>query len=150
MATYNKFEKFVEDFANKVHDLFGSGGTIDAVKVYYSNAAPNVATHTIKTDVAEITNQNGYAAPVSVTPVGTRSGGTLTLQGTSFTTTASGGTVGPFRYPVLYNDTPASPLDPLIAYWDYGSSITLQDGESFSVKFNNAAVGVAGDIFTLT
>ena len=150
MAIYNKFQQFVEDLAAKVHDVFGTAGaTADTLKVYLSNAAPSASGDAVKLDMAEITNQNGYAAPVSVANVGTRSGGTVTVQGTSLTITASGGTVGPFQYVVLYNDTPSSPADPLIAWWDYGSTITLQDGESFSVKFNGAAVGVAGDIFTL-
>ena len=150
MATYTKFNQFVEDLLNKVHDLFGTSGSgADALKVYLSNTAPNTTTNAIKADLAEITNQNGYTAPVSVANAGTRSTGTVTVQGTSLTITASGGTVGPFRYVVLYNDTPTAPADPLVAYWDYGSSITLNDGESFSVKFNNANVGSAGDIFTL-
>ena len=150
MATYTKFHQFVQDLTGKVHDLFGTAGsTADTCKVYLSNDAPVVATDATKTDVTEITNQNGYTAPVSVANVGTRSSGTVTMQGTSLTITASGGTVGPFQYVVLYNDTPTSPADPLIAYWDYGSALTLQDGESFSIKFNGAAVGAAGDIFTL-
>ncbi len=150
MATYNKFNQFVQDLTGKVHDLFGtSGSTADACKVYLSNTAPNAATNAVKADLAEITNQNGYTAPVTVANVGTRSGGTFTMQGTSLTITASGGTVGPFQYVVLYNDTPTSPADPLIAWWDRGAALTLQNGESFSVKFNDAAVGAAGDIFTL-
>jgi hypothetical protein len=150
MATYNKFQQFVEDLAGKVHDLFGTAGSgADTCKVYLSNAAPSASGDAVKADMAEITNENGYTAPVSVANVGTRSGGTFTMQGTSLTITASGGTVGPFQYVVLYNDTPTSPADPLIAWWDYGSAITLQDGESFSIKFNGAAVASAGDIFTL-
>jgi hypothetical protein len=146
LATYNKFNKFVEDLANKVHKLMT---TSDAIKVYLSNTAPNASTHTVKSDLAEITLQNGYSAAPSVTPTGTRSGGTVTLQGVSHTITASGGTVGPFQYVVLFNDTPASPLDPLIGWWDRGAALTLQNGESFSIKYNDAAVGVAGDILTL-
>lgn len=150
MASYVKFNQFVEDLTAKVHDLFGTAGsTADTCKVYLSNTSPTVATNAVKGDLAEITNQNGYTAPVSVANAGTRSSGTFTMQGTSLTITASGGTVGAFRYVVLYNDTPTSPADPLIAYWDYGSALTLADGESFSIKFNNAAVGAAGDIFTL-
>ncbi len=55
--------------------------------------------------------------------------------GTDIVFTASGGAIGPFRYAILYNDTPTSPADPLIGYWDYGSSITLADTETFTVDF---------------
>jgi hypothetical protein len=149
MATYVKFEVFAGDLANKVHDLLGTtpGTDVDQLKIYLSNAAPNVATHEVKTDVAEITNQFGYTEPVSVTPSGTRTGGTVTMTGTKVTITAAGGSVGPFRYVVLYNDTPTSPADPLIAYWDYGSALTLADGESLAVKFNSS--DTTGTIFTL-
>jgi hypothetical protein len=57
--------------------------------------------------------------------------------------TASGGSIGPFRYVIIYNDTPTSPADPLVCYYDYGSSITLLDGETFTVDFG-------ASLFTLT
>ena len=60
----------------------------------------------------------------------------------------AGGAWNSFQYPVLYDDTHAS--DHLVAWWDYGSALTLASGETFSAKFSNAAVGVAGNIFTLT
>lgn len=148
MATYNKFEIFVEDLLGKVHDLFGSGAGIDDVNVYLSNAAPNAATHAVKADVAEISAGNGYAAGgESVTPVGSRTGGTATLAGTNVTWTADSGAIATFRYVVLYNDTPTSPADPLIAWWDRGSALDLADGDSFTVKFDGGATD--GDIFTL-
>ena len=56
--------------------------------------------------------------------------GTAALTLDALTLTATGA-VGPFRYVVLYNDTPTSPADPLIQFWDYGSDITLADGETF-------------------
>lgn len=149
MAAYTKFEQFVEDLIGKVHDLFGTAGSgADTCKIYLSNTTPDVAADKVKADLAEIATGNGYTGPVSVANVGTRSGGTVTVEGTNVTTTASGGTIGPFQYVPLYNDTPTSPADPLIAYWDYGSALTLQDGESFQVKFNNGAS--SGTIFTLT
>lgn len=61
--------------------------------------------------------------------------GVISVAGVDVTITASGGSVGPFRYVVLYNDTPSSPLDPLIGWWDYGAAITLSDGESFETDF---------------
>jgi hypothetical protein len=141
MASYVKYNKFVEDFANKVHDLFG---TNDTLKVALTNTAPNVSTHTVLADITEISAGSGYTAGgADAQNDGTRSGGTLTNAGVDVVFTASGGTIGPFRYAVLYNDTPTSPADPLIAYWDYGASISLLDGETLTVNF------AADTLFTL-
>lgn len=140
MASYVKFQQFVEDLGQGVHDLVGTDHTLN---VYLSNTAPNVATHAVKSDLAEISTGSGYAGPQDTQNSGSESGGTLTVTGTDVTITASGGTIGPFRYVVLYNDTPSSPADPLIAYWDYGSAITLQDGESFTIDFGASLFTVA-------
>jgi hypothetical protein len=70
-----------------------------------------------------------------------QSGGTYKLVLDDVTVTASGGSIGPFRYFVLVDDTPTSPADPLIGWWDYGSSVTLADGESITVDFD-AGTGV--------
>ena len=131
MAAFNKIEKFTEDLLKKVHDAH-----LDTWKVYASNAAPNGATHTVKADVAEITATNGYPSGGSdIQNAVSRSGGTSSVTATDVVWTASGGSFGPLRYVPLYNDTPTSPADPLIGWWDYGSSITILDGESFTVDF---------------
>lgn len=137
MATFNKYNQFREDLYNKVHDLFGTAGSgADTCKVLLSNSAPNTATHAVRADVTEIGSGNGYSSGgASATNVGTRTTTTFTMAGTDIVFTASGGTIGPFRYAILYNDTPTSPADPLIGYWDYGSSITLADTETFTVDF---------------
>lgn len=148
MATYNKFNIFVEDLMNKVHDLFGTTSA-DLLKIYLSNTTPDAAADAVKTDLAEISAGSGYTAGGEDTQNdGTRSTGTFTLTGTKVVWTAAGGSIGPFRYVVLYNDTPTSPADPLIAWWDYGSAITLNDGETFTVKFSNG--DPTGTIFTLS
>lgn len=149
MASYNKYDIFVEDFTNKIHDLFGTAGSgADTCKVLLSNTAPNASTHAVRADTTELSTANGYTSGgQSTANAGTRSTGTVTINGTNVTWTASGGSVGPFRYVILYNDTPTSPADPLIAWWDYASNLTLLDGESFTVKFNNGASN--GTIFTL-
>jgi hypothetical protein len=145
MATYNKFQDFVEQLAKGVHQLHAAGHTL---KCYLSNAAPSASGDAVKADLAEITAENGYTAGGEDAQNDlSETGGTATLVGTKIVWTASGGTIGPFQYVVLYNDTPTSPADPLIAWWDYGSALTLQAGETFSVKFNNSET--SGSIFTL-
>lgn len=114
--------------------------------MYLSNTAPNAATQTVKADNAEISAGNGYTAGGNSTTITiSRSGGVTKVVGSDPATwTASGGTIGPFRYAILYDDTPTSPADPLIAWWDYGSSITLNSGETFTVDFDGSA-----GVFTL-
>lgn len=131
MATFNKFQQFVEDLGLGVHNL--NTGTL---KVYLSNATPSASLDAVKADLAEITAGNGYTAGGEDTlNTYTESSGTGSCVGTDVTWTASGGTIGPFQYVVLYNDTPTSPADPLIGWWDYGSGVTLNAGESFTTDF---------------
>ena len=132
MAAFNKFDAFVEAVAEKVHNL----GT-DTLKVYLSNATPSASADAVFADLADIAPGNGYTA-----------GGNVATQTSSSQTaglyklvladpaafTASGGSIGPFRYAVLYNSTPAA--GNLIGWWDYGSSITLASGDTFTVDFD--------------
>lgn len=141
MAAFNKYQNFVEDLGNKVHDLVG---TNDTLKVALTNTAPNAATHAVLADITEISAGNGYSAGGADTQNdGSESSGTLTVTGVDIVFTASGGTIGPFRYAVLYNDTPTSPADPLIGWWDYGSNVTLQSGETFTVDFGSSILTLA-------
>jgi hypothetical protein len=134
MATFNKFNQFVEDLAKKVHNL-----NSDALKVALTNSAP-AASNAVFADITEITAQNGYAAggAAATFTSGAQSSGTYKLVLADTTITASGGSFGPFRYVVLYNSTPSSPLKPLIGYYDYGASITITSGNSFTVDFDGA------------
>lgn len=132
MASFNKFQQFVEDLAKGVHNL--DTGTL---KVALTNTAPN-ATDATFSQITEISAGSGYSAG-GTTIANTdaeQTSGTLKLVGDDVVFTASSGTIGPFRYVVLYNDTPTSPADPLIGYYDHGSSITLADGETFTVDFD--------------
>ena len=130
MASANKFNAFVEHVAEGVHDL-GS----DTLKVLLSNAAPSGSGDAVRGDLtSELITGGGYTSggtQASLTSSSQTSGTyKLVLQDVVFTATTGG--IGPFRYTVLYNDTPTLPADPLILYWDYGSSITLADGETFT------------------
>lgn len=133
MATFVKFETFVGDLGLQVHEL-----NADTIKVYLTNATPSASADSVLLDLADISAGNGYTAGGDdVTNTYSETSGTGTCGATDVVFTASGGTIGPFRYAVIYNDTPTSPADPLIGYWDYGSALTLQDGETFTVDFTN-------------
>jgi hypothetical protein len=130
MASYVKYEVFVEDLIEGIHDF-----DAHTFKVALTNAAPNVATHTGLADITELSAGSGYTAGGGTTTISTsRSGGTAKAAATDVTFTASGGSIGPFRYAVLYNDSSTS--DKLIAYWDYGTNLTVTTGNSFTVDFD--------------
>jgi hypothetical protein len=136
MATFNKYNCFVENLAEKVHNLQS-----DTLKVALTNTAPTAADTVWNTTV--------YPAPVAANGY-TAGGNSLTVSSSSQTSgtyklviadtvfTATSGGIGPFRYVVLYNSTASGAV---IGYYDYGSSITLADTETFTVDFD-AANGV--------
>lgn len=145
MASFNKYEQFVADLASGVHQL--QTGTTHVLKVILSNTTPNATTHTVRADVGELTTGGGYTSGgASVgTITGAETGGVFKLTGgTDPVFTATTG-FGPFRYAILYNDTPTSPADPLIGWWDYGSSISLAASETFTVDLDQT-----NGILTLT
>lgn len=127
MATYNKFNAFVADVANKVHNF-----SADSFKIALSNTAP-VAGNSVLTDITEISYTNLSTRAVTTTS-STQSGGTEKYIAADLTLTASGA-VATFRYVILYNDTAAS--DQLVAWFDYGSSITMANAETFTIDFDN-------------
>lgn len=142
-SSYNKFQDFSEQFTRGVHDF-----DAHTFKVALTNTAPTATQTTWNTtDHPAPAAANGYTAGGATTTISlSETTGTTTVQGTQVAWTATAGGIGPFRYAVLYNDTATSPADAAIAWFDYGSSITVADGESFTLKFNNASPGT---IFTL-
>lgn len=132
MATYNKFEDYMLRLGTGVHQLQAAGHQLE---VYLSNATPSASADTVKADLAEITIQNGYTGPEDIQNDYTEATGTGSLTGVDVTITASGGSFGPFQYVALQNTTPTSPLDPLIAWWDHGSAVTILTGESYTIDF---------------
>ena len=133
MATFNKFNSFIAAVAAGTHAGCLNADT-DVLKVYLTNAAPSASADLLKADLAEIdmsNEANHGAGGGDVQNAATQATFIITVAGQDVTFLASGGSVGPFRYAVLYNDTAAS--DPLIGWWDRGSGseVTLADGESF-------------------
>jgi hypothetical protein len=135
MAAYNKFQDYVEQVNKAVHNW-----SSNVFKAVLSNAAP-AATNTVLTDITQIGNGGGYTGGAgggltldTVTLTETTGTAKLTIADEVFT--ATGASVGPFRYVAIYNDTATAPLDALVCWFDYGSSITLLDTETFTIDFD--------------
>lgn len=138
MAAYNKFNVFTEDVAEKVHNMGA-----DVLKIMLTNTAP-VATNAVKADITQVANGGGYTTDGNTITITSslQTSGVYKLTGNDVVFTATTG-FGPFRYAVFYNSTPAA--GPLIAWWDYGSAVTLLALETFTVDLDQAA-----GIFTIT
>lgn len=135
MAAYNKFQDFAEQLVSGKHDFTAAGHVF---KVYLSNAAPSAAADAVKADLAEIAGGNGYTAGgVDIQNSVSEAAGTATVACVDVVITAAGGSVGPFQYVAVYNDTQTSPADPLVNWWDYGSALTLLDTETFTIDFGS-------------
>lgn len=141
MASFNKIADFI---LNAVHNMDLES---DQIAIALSNTAPgSEATaptgdgNGVLANVTEISYTNCSSRNVTTTS-STQTSGTYKLVLADLTLTASGGSVGPFQYLYIYNDTVATPADPLIGYYDYGTALTLNDGDSFTVDFS-AANGV--------
>jgi len=129
MASFNKINSFVADLANKVHNF-----SSDSIKVALTASAnAPVATNTVLANLTEISYTNCSTRAVTTTS-STQTSGVYSYIAVDLTLTASG-TVGPFRYVVLYNDTASSKQ--LIGWYDYGSNITLANGDTFKIDFDN-------------
>lgn len=141
MATFNKVNDFVK---NAVHNMDLES---DQIVVALSNTAPGSESSNPVSDgngvlanVTQITYTNLSSRNVTTTS-SSQTSGTYKLVLADITLTSSGGSTGPFRYVYIFDDTVAVPADPLIGYYDYGSSLTLNDGDSLTVDFS-AANGV--------
>ena len=130
MATFNKFNSFVEALAEKTHNLGA-----DTLTVALTNVAP-AAGNTVLANITEISYTN-LSSRVLTSVTSSQTGGTYTLDAADLVLTASG-TVPTFRYVVLYNDTATS--DELIGYYDYGSAVDLLNGETFTITFDASGI----------
>jgi len=132
MATYNKFQQFMEDVFKGVHNFTADANCTVTVALCAAANAP-VATNSVLADLTQISYTN-LSSRVVTGITAEHVTGTVHLTGTDLVLTASGA-VATFRYVVLYNDDPTSPADPLIAWYDYGSDVTLASGETFTIDF---------------
>ena len=131
MAAFQKFNNMVADLANKVHNLGA-----DTLKVLLTNTAP-VATNTVIANITEIAAGNGYStggAAVAIASSTQSSGLYKLLPAAATVVWTATGTVGPFRYVVLYNSTAAA--GNLLGWYDNGSNVTMNSGDTFTVTLD--------------
>lgn len=139
MATFNKFNDFVLQQNKGTHDF-----STHTFKLVFTNTAP-VATNSLRADLTEIAAGNGYTTgglTVSGLAV-SQTGGVCSVKADKAVLTASGGSIGPFRYVSLYNNTATNKN--LVCWWTYPSAITLLDGESF--EWRPSDQDTAGEVF---
>lgn len=131
MAAFNRFNIFAEDIGKGVH-IFGTHQLVVAL-----TAAANapVATNSILANLTQIAYTNLSTRNVTTSSY-SQTSGIAKLVCADLVLSASGGSVAAFRYIVLYNDTPTSPADPVIGWYDYGSDLTLANGESLTIDFD--------------
>lgn len=136
MATFNKINDFVK---NAVHNMDLES---DQIAIALSNTAPSSETSDPSADgngilgnVTQVAYTNLSSRNVT-TSSSSQTSGTYKLVLADLTLTSSGGSTGPFRYVYIFDDTVTTPADPLIGYYDYGSSLTLNDGDSLTVDFS--------------
>ena len=130
MAVYNKFNQFTKDLIDGKHNFASN-----TFKVMLTNVAP-LATNQIKADITEIAAGLGYTAGGNTTTITeTTTSGVAKVVGSNVVFTATGA-MATFQYAVLYNDTTASPVKPLIAWWDYGTPISMVNTETLTVAFD--------------
>jgi hypothetical protein len=134
MATVTKFYSFIE----KIHEGAMNLGS-DTIKVMLTNNAPSLSWDEKADVTGELSTAYGYTAggaTVTVTS-SSQSSGLYTLIASDITWTASGGSIGPFRYAIFYDDTATG--DPLLWYVDYGYSITAADGQTFTIDIDGTS-----------
>lgn len=133
MAAYNKFQDYVEQLNKGVHNW-----ATHTFKDYLTNTQPDAANDAVKADLPTEVSGNGQASGGNAldTVSLSESGGTAKVTIADEVLTASGGSIGPYRYVAIYNDTPTSPADPLVNWYDYGSALTLADTETFTIDFD--------------
>lgn len=139
MASFNKFQQFVEDLAKGVHNFTADANCTVTVALCNAANAP-VATNSVLANLTQISYTN-LSSRVVTGITAEHTTGTVTFTANDLVLTASGGAVAAFRYIVLYNDDPTSPADPLIGWYDYGSDLTLADGETLTIDFGASGFG---------
>lgn len=129
MATFVKFNAFIQGLGTGVYDL-----DTDVLQVYLTDTAPDIETSAVKADLPDIAHGNGYTGPIDLQNAYAATGAVGVVTGTAaISVSAVGGPIGPFRFVVIFDSTPAA--GPLVGFADYGSEFTIDDNGTFTIDF---------------
>lgn len=139
MVAFSKLNGMVEHLAKGYHGNLATA----TLKVALSNTAPGsestpptgAETTCILANVTEVSYTNCSSRTLTTSSC-TQTSGTLNLILADLVLTATGA-VGPFRYVYLYNSSSTTRTNALIGYYDYGSSVTLASGDTFTIDLDN-------------
>lgn len=135
MASFNKIQQFVEDLAFGVHDFTNTASSVPTVALTTNANAP-LATNSVLADLTEIVYTNLSARAITIS-ASAQTTGTYKLTYADLVLTASGA-VATFRFVAIYADAPTSPIDPLIAFYDHGSDVTLATSDTYTIDFSDS------------
>ena len=138
MASFVKYEPFVQALVNEEVDIFG---TTDTFRAVIHSDAPTVATDDELADLTQITGTGYTAGGEDIQNDGTRTGGTVTMTAVDVVWTATAADWAAGRYVAIHDDT--STTDKLMCDFDYGANFTVGNGETFSVDFGASLATVA-------
>lgn len=138
MAAYNKHNQMVEDIMEGVY----TASTDQFTVALCAAANAPVAANSVLADLTEISYTNLSSRNLT-TSTASQTSGTFTMLFADLVLTASGGSVATFRYVEIYNNTPTTPADPLTGWYDYGSDLTLADGETLTIDFTTSTFTLA-------
>ena len=143
MVSPTKINGFVEHLAEKVHNLGSDNLVLALSNTDPSGQVQGITSNAVLANVTQVSYTFLSSRSLTITS-SSQTSGTYDLVLQDLTVTSSGGTTGPFRYIYVYNDTPSSsPTDPVINVYDNGSSITLQDGETFTTDFTGDYINLS-------
>lgn len=135
-VTWTFFTTFVDALGKELHNF-----STDTFKLALSNTLPTAATDDQLADIAQITAANGYSAggyTLANVTWSAGAGSKKIFDADDVTVTATGGSIGPFQYCVIYNDT--APGDELIGFFTLDAAETVLDGEAPILKFNASGI----------
>ncbi len=142
MVSPTKINGFVEHLAEKVHNLGSDNLVLALSNTDPSSEVQGITSNAVLANVTQVSYTNLTSRSLTTTS-SSQASGTYDLVLQDLTVTSNSGTTGPFRYIYVYNDTPTSPADPVINVYDNGSSITLQDGETFTTDFTGDYINLS-------